>query len=163
MSASRWMDKEGVVEYRQWNAVAVIQLLRCLQLFVTPWTAACQASLSFTTSQSLFKLMFIESVMISDHLHPLSSPSSPALNLSQHQGLLQWIGSSHHLAKAWELQQQSIQEYSGLISYRNDWFESLPSKGLSRDFSSISVQKHQFFGTLPSLLSSSLTWLLERP
>ena len=54
---------------------------------VTPQTAACQASLSFTISQSLFKLTSIESVMPSNHLILLLSPSSPAFNLSQHQGL----------------------------------------------------------------------------
>ena len=61
--------------------VVIIQLLSHVLLFETPWTAAQQASLSFTISQSLLKLMSIESVMPS---HPLSSPSSPAFNLSQH-------------------------------------------------------------------------------
>ena len=122
MSASRWMDKEGVVEYRQWNAVAVVQLLHCLQLFVAPWTAACQASLSFTTSQSLFKLMFIESVMISDHLHPLSSPFSPALNLSQHQSLFQWVGPLHQVVKVLELQLQH-QSFQWIlrVGFLSDW------------------------------------------
>ena len=55
--------------------------------FATPWTAACQASLSFTISWSLFKLTSIESVMPSNHLILLSSPSPPAFSLSQHQGL----------------------------------------------------------------------------
>ena len=52
----------------------VVQSLSCVRLFVTPWTAACQASLSFTISQSLLKLMSIESVMPSNSLnlcHPL--------------------------------------------------------------------------------------------
>ena len=52
-----------------------------------PWTAACQAYLSFTISRSLLKFMFIESVMTSNHLILCHSPSPPALNLSQHQGL----------------------------------------------------------------------------
>ena len=65
-----------------------VQLLSRVQLFVTPWTAARQASLSITSSQSLLKLTCIESVMPSNHLI-LSSPSPPALNLSQHQGLFQ--------------------------------------------------------------------------
>ena len=58
----------------------------CVRLFVTPWTAACQASLSITNSQSLLKLMSIESVMSSNHLipSPLLPPSPPAFNLSQH-------------------------------------------------------------------------------
>ena len=54
----------------------------------TPWTVACQASLSITNSWSLLKLMPIESVMPSPS-HPLSSPSPPAFSLSQHQGLFQ--------------------------------------------------------------------------
>ena len=59
------------------------QSLGRVRLFVTPWTAACQASISFTISQSLLKLMSIELVMPSKHLI-LLSPSPPAFNLSQH-------------------------------------------------------------------------------
>ena len=64
-----------------------VQLLSCVCLFATPWTAAHQASLSITNSRSLFKLMSIESVMPSNPSHPLSSPSPPAFNLAQYQGL----------------------------------------------------------------------------
>ena len=55
-------------------------------------------------------------------------------------------------------------EYSGFISFRNDWFDLLQSKGLSRFFSSTTIQKHQFFDTQPSLWSSSYihTWLLQK-
>ena len=67
----------------------VVQSLSGVELFVTPWTAARQASLSFTISWSLLKLMSIESVIPIQPSHPLSSPSPPALNLSQHQGLFQ--------------------------------------------------------------------------
>ena len=63
----------------------VVQLLSRVPLFATSRTVACQASLSFTIFQSLLKLMFI-AIQVS---HPLLSPSSPALNLSQHQGLFQ--------------------------------------------------------------------------
>jgi len=63
-----------------WNRISSVQLLSRVQLFVTPWTAACQASLSITNSRSLLKLMSIKSVMPS---HPLSSPSPPAFNLEQ--------------------------------------------------------------------------------
>ena len=66
--------------------------------------AALQASLSITNSQSLLKLISIESVMPSNHLIFLSSPSPSAFNLSQHQGLFQWVGSSHQVAKVLELQ-----------------------------------------------------------
>ena len=73
--------------------------------FVTPCTAAHQASLSITNSWSLFKLISIESVMPSNHLI-LLSPSPPAFNLSQHQGLFKWVSSSHQVAKVLEFQLQ---------------------------------------------------------
>ena len=63
-----------------------VQSLSCVQIFATQWTATHQASLSIANSQSLLKLMSIESVMSSNHLI-LSSPSPPAFNLAQHQGL----------------------------------------------------------------------------
>ena len=74
-----------------------VQSLSRVWLFATPWTAACQASLSTTNSWSLLKLKSIKSVI--QPSHPLSSPSPPAINLSQHQGLFQWISSSHQVAK----------------------------------------------------------------
>ena len=64
------------------------------------------SSLSFTISQSLFKLMSIELVMLSNHLIFCFSSFPPTLSLSQHQGLFQWVCSSHHLAKVLELQLQ---------------------------------------------------------
>ena len=67
--------------------VLVVQSLSCVRLFATPWTTAHQASLSFTISWSLLKLMPIESVMPIQPSHPLLSPSPSALNLSQYQGL----------------------------------------------------------------------------
>ena len=87
-----------------------VQSLSCVQLFVTPWTATHQASLSITNSWNLLKLMSIESVMPSNHLI-LSSPSPPAFSLSQHEGLFQWVSSSHQVAKVLEfqLQHQSFQ------------------------------------------------------
>ena len=74
-----------------------VQWLSRARLFVTPRTAAHQASLSITNSWSLLKLMSIVSDAIQPS-HPLSSPSPPAFNLSQHQGLFQWV-SSHQVAK----------------------------------------------------------------
>ena len=75
----------------------VVQSLSCVYLLATPWTAARQASLSFTISLSLRKLMSIVSVMPSQHL----TPSPPAFSLSQHQGLFQWVDSSYQVAKVW--------------------------------------------------------------
>ena len=60
--------------------------------------------------------------------HPLSSPSPPAFNLSEHQGLFRWVGSSHQVAKVLKLQLPS-NEYSGLISFRMDWFDLLAVQG----------------------------------
>ena len=68
--------------------------------------------------------------------HPLSSASSPAFNLSQHQGLFQWVGSLHEVAKVLELQHHSpSNEYSGLISFRIDWFDLLAVQGTVKVFS----------------------------
>ena len=85
--------------------VVLVQSLSHVQLFESLWTTAQQASLSFTIFQSLLKLLFIESVMPSNSLI-LSSPSPPALNLSQHRGLFQWVSSSHQVAKVLEFQPQ---------------------------------------------------------
>ena len=75
--------------------------------------------------------------------YPLSSPSPPALNLSQHQGLFKWVSSSHQVAKVLEFQlQMNTQDWSPLGW--TGWI-SLQSKGLSRVFSNTTVQKHHFF------------------
>ena len=101
-----------------------VQLLSCAQFFVTPWTAACQASLFFAVSTSvscrgqsrgrgsLWNLLnFAQTHVhwVSDAIQPshsLSSPSSPAFNLSQHESLFQWVSSSHQVAKVLEFQLQ---------------------------------------------------------
>ena len=95
--------------------------------------------------------------------HPLTPSSPSALNFSQHQGLFQWVSCSHQMAKILEFRLQC--QSSGLIFLKIDWFVSLLSKGLSRVFSSTTVQRHQFFVTLPSSQSSShnYKWPLGRP
>ena len=109
----------------------VVQSLSGVELFVTPWTAARQASLSFTISWSLLKLMSIESVIPIQPSHPLSSPSPPALNLSQHQGLFQWVSSLHQVAKYWSFSFSisPSNEHPGLTSIRMDWFDLLAVLG----------------------------------
>jgi len=109
------------------------------QLFVTPWTAACQASMFITISQSLLQLMSIESVMPSNHLilcHPLSSclQSFPAL------GSFPMIRLCIRWPKYQSFSISPSNEYSGLISFRIDWF--LQSKGLSKVILNTTVQKH---------------------
>ena len=74
--------------------ICSVQLLSCVQLFVTLWTEACQASLSIINFWSLLKLMSSVSYAIQPS-HPLSAPSPPAFNLSQDQGLFQGVSSSH--------------------------------------------------------------------
>ena len=147
-----------------YNMIVVVQSLSSVQLFVTLWTAAHKASLSFTISRSLLKLMSIELVMSPNHLVlccPLllsqSSPASGFLPVS-------WLfasGSQSTGVSALVLP-MNIQGWFplGLVS-----LISFLSKGLSRVFFSITVQKHQFFGAQPSLWSSSHlhTWLLEKP
>jgi len=130
-----------------------VQLLSCVRLFVTPWTAAHQASLSITNSQRLLKLMSIMLVMPSNHLilcSPLLLPPSifPSIRvfLNESALLIRW-------PKYWSFSFSITpsNEYSGLISFRMDWLISLQSKGLSRVFSNTTVQKHQFFGAQLSL------------
>ena len=89
--------------------VVVVQSVICVWLYATPWTAAHQTSLSFTISQSLLRLMSIESVMPSNHLILCHHTLPPAFNLAQHLGLFQWVSSSHQVAKLLKLQHQSFQ------------------------------------------------------
>ena len=103
-----------------------VQLLSRVQLFVTTWTAVQQASLSITNSWSLLKLMSIKQVMPSNHLI-LSFPSSPAFNLSQHQGLFSESALHIMWPKYWSFSFNisPSNEYSGLISFRIDWLDLL--------------------------------------
>ena len=137
--------------------VSSIQLLSCVRLFATPWTAARQASLSITKSQSLFKIMFIELVMPSNNFilcDPLLLLPSifPSIRVFSTESVLciQW-------PKYWSFSFSisPSNEYSGLISFRIDWLISMQSKGLSRVFSKTTVQKHQFFDTDFSIVQLS--------
>ena len=99
--------------------------------------------------------------------HPLSSPSPPAPNPSQQQSLFQWVNSS------WDGQSTGVSALASFLPKNtkgwspSEWtgWISLQSKGLSRVFSNITVQKHQFFGTQPSSQSNSHvhTWPQEKP
>ena len=147
------------------NSNVVVQLLSHVWHFATPRSADCQASLSFTISHSLLKLMFIELVMTSNYLvlcHPLLLLPSifPYIRIFSNK-LALCIRFQRIVASALELS-MNIQ----------GWFPlgltdliSLLSKGLSRDFSSTTIQKHQFFVIQLHLLYNSHihTWLLEKP
>ena len=137
--------------------VASVQSLSPVQLFVTPWTAACQASLSITKSRSLLKFMSIELVMPSNHLvlcHPLLFPPSifPSIRVFSNESVLhiRW-------PKYWSFSfsTSASNKHPGLISSGWTGWISLQSKGLSRVFSNTTVQKHQFFGTQLSSQSNS--------
>ena len=130
-----------------------VHSLSHVQLFATPWTAACQASLSITNSWSFLKLMFIESVMPSNHLilcRPLLLPPSifPSIRVFSNESVL-CIRWPKYWSSSFSISPSN--EYSGLISIRMDWLDLLLSKGLSRVFSNTTVQKHHFFGTQLSL------------
>ena len=105
----------------------VVQSLSCVQLFVTPWTAACQASLSFTIFWSLLKLICIELVMPSNHL----ILHCPFLLLPSVCSSLRVFSNESALCFRWAKYQSfsfsisSSNEYSGLISFRIDWFDLL--------------------------------------
>ena len=120
---------------------------------MTPWTTARQASLSFTIFQSLLKLMSIKSVMHPTILcHPLLLPSIvPSIRVFSNESALR-IKWPKYWSFSFSISLSN--EYLGLISFRIDWFDLLAVKGLSRVFSSTTVQKHQFFGAQPSLWSN---------
>ena len=82
--------------------------------------------------------------------YPLSSPSPPVFNLSQHQGLFQWVSSSHQVPKYWSFTISPSSEYSALISFRIDWFDLLEVQGplkslLQNHGSKASILRHSAF------------------
>ena len=140
------------------STVLVVHSPSYVWLFATPWTAACQAFLSLTVSQSLPEFMSIELVMRS---HPLSPSFPPALNLSQHQDAIsssvtlfsscpQSFPASGSFPMSWLFAsgRQSIgsfnfsistsNEYSGLVFFRMDWFDLLGVQGTLK-----SLPQHQ--------------------
>ena len=135
--------------------LVVVQSLSHVRLFVTPWNAAHQTSLSFTISRSLLKLMSTESVRPSNHLilgHHLFLPSIfPSIRVFFSELALCISGQSTGASPSTIVIPMNIQCWFplGLTSL------ILPSKGLSRVFSNTTVQRHQFFIVRPSLCSNS--------
>ena len=133
-----------------------VQSLSRVRLFATPRTAARQASLSITNSQSLLKLMSVESMMPSNHLilcHPLLLPPS-IFSASGSFPMSQFFTSGGQrigVSASASVLPMNIQDLFPLGW--TGWI-SLQSKGLSRVFSNTTVQKHQFFCTQPSLWSN---------
>ena len=154
------VDRRVTQELEQtlWFQFTSVQSLSYVWLFATPWTTAHQASLSITNCQSLFKLKSIQSwghPTISSSVIPFSSclqslPASGSFPMSQF-----FVSGGQSIGVS--------ASASVLTMNTQDWFP-LQSKGLSRVFPNITVQKHQFFGTLLSLWSNSHIhmWLLEK-
>ena len=105
----------------------VVESLSCVQLFATPWTVACQASLSFIISRVCSNSGPLTQWAIQPS-HPLSSPSPPAFHLSQHWGLFQWVSSSLQVAKVLglQLQHQSFQ-WIVWVNFRYEWLVWSPA------------------------------------
>ena len=144
-----------------------VQLFSHVWLFATPWTVAHQASLSITNSQSLLKLMSIESVMPSNHLilyHPLLLPPSvfPSIRVFSKESVLR-IRWPNYWSFSFSI--STSNEYSGLISFRMDWLDLLEVQRILK-----SLLQH--YSSKASILQCSVffivhfhihTWLLEKP
>ena len=153
MSVAAWA-------FSQFSSVAQ----SCPAVF-TPWTAARQASLSITNSQSLPRLMSIESVMPSNHLilcRPLLLPPFPASGSFQMSQLFASGGQSIEVSASASVLPN---EYSGLISFRMDWLDLLTVQGTLKSL----LQHHSSFSISSSALSFLYgpalihTWPLEKP
>ena len=138
-ASSRGHRGKPLISFAQHNAsdcnfcikqFSSVQSLRCVQLFATPWTAAHQASLSITNSQSLLKLMFIELVMPSNHLilcHPLLLPPSIFASISVFSSesvfLTRW---PKNWSFSFSISPSNVG--SGLIFFRMDWLDLLAAQ-----------------------------------
>ena len=143
-----------------------VELLSHVQLFVTPWTAARQASLCITNSRSLLKLMSIESVMSPNHLilcHPLllTPLIFPSIRVFSNESVLhiRWPNNW-----SFSFNVSPSDEYSGLISFRMEWLDLLAVQGTLKSF----LQHHSSKASIlpcSTLWSKSHihTWLLEKP
>ena len=154
-SLEKWLFKFSAhfstVFLFSWLLSSVL-LLICVQLLMTLWTTAHQASLSFSISQSLLRFMSIESVMSTNHINfynPLLLQPSifPSIRVFSYESALhirwpKWGASASASVFPVNIQDWFPLGWTGLIS--------LQSKGLSRVFSNTTVQKHQFFGAQPS-------------
>ena len=161
----KWEDRRTGLHWK--TERKSVQFVSHVWFFATPWTTAHQASLSITHSRSPSKPMSIELAMASNHLIlccpllllPSIFSSIGSFPMSQlFTSGVQNIGVSVSTSVLpMNNQDWSPLEWTGWIS--------LQSKGLSRDFSNTTVQKHQFFSAQPSSQSNSHihTWLLEKP
>ena len=131
VQSGEWGTQQG----NWWNrSLSSVQSLSRVWLFPTPWTAACQASLSITNSQTSPKLTSIESVMPSNHLilcHPLLPPSIfRSIRVFSNESALR-IRWPKYWSFSFNISPSN--EYSGLISFRMDWLDLLAVQGTLND------------------------------
>ena len=151
--------------YQHTFSVGSVQSLSCAWLFLTPWTAARQASLSITNPQSVLKLMCIESVMPSN-CHPLSSPFLHAFNISSIRVFSNESVLGIRWPKYWSLNFSLItsNEYSGMISFRMDWLDSQESSPTLQLKSINSIPLSFLYGpTLTSIHDYWKNYSFDRP
>ena len=150
-----YLETEGM-ELKFFFQSSLVHLLSSVQLFVTPWTAAHQASLPIIISQSFFKFMSIESLMPSNHLilcHSLLLPSIfPSIRVFSNESVLR-IRWPNYWRFSFSISPSN--EYSGLISFRMDWLDFPAVQGTLKSLSNTTVQQHQFCGPQPSLWCNS--------
>ena len=167
---SLWDHKESGVAFISQSCIYTLSqsVSSVAQSFPTLCDPMNRSTLGLLVHHQLPEFIQIHAHWVGDAIqpsHPLSSPSPTAPNPSQHQGLFQWVSSSHEVAKVLEfqLQHQSFQ-WTPRIDLLQGWtgWISLPSKGLSKVFSNTTVQKYQFFGAQLSSQSNSHihTWPL---
>ena len=154
---------------------------------MTSWAAAHQSSLSITNSWSILKTHVYPVGDAIQPSHPLSSPSPPAFNLSQHRGLFYDSALCIRWPQCWSFSISPLTEYSGLISFRIDWLDLLAVQGTLKSFlqhhsskasvlqcsaffmvqvsypymttgKTISLTRWTFVGEVISLLFNSLGW-----
>ena len=146
--------RQHIKKLRHYFVNSSVQSLSRVWLFVIPWTAACQTSLSINNFQSLFKLMSIESLMPSNHLilcHPLLPPSVfPRIRVFSNEWVL-YIRWPKYWSFSFSISLST--EHPGLISFRMDWLDLLAVQGtlkslLQHHSSEASVLQHSAFFTV---------------
>ena len=147
-----------------WNSY-VVELLSHLQLFMTLWSVVCKLF-----CPPLLPRAWSNSCPLSQWCYLIISssaaPFSFCLQSSQHLDLFQWIGSYHQVPKllSFNLSICPSNEYAGLISFRNDWFDLLVVQETLKSFLQHQIWKHRFFSAQPSLWHSLQPYMTtEKP
>ena len=162
------MQESAMLREKKLSKVCCFVVVHSLSHIPLCNAMGCSTS-SFPVLHCLLEIAQTRIHWVSDAIqpsYPLLSPSPPDFNLSQHQGPYQWVSSLHQVAKVLELQlqHQSFQEYSGLISFRIDWLDLLAVQGtlkslLQHHSSKASTLRHSTF----FIVQLSHPWLLEKP